>query len=149
MANLVQKFLTICLSATAGFSTFGCAETKFSQCQKIIEITKNIAKESQNNRQTTDIKKVLQMADTFEETAEEMKNLRIQDEKLMQYQIGFAEVYRGNAQATREFVDALQKKDIAKAKLTQKRVQQIGKKEQELVSNMNSYCQGNRTKDVE
>jgi Na+/phosphate symporter len=127
--------MTLCLANVS------CAATKVGQCQKIIAVTKKIAQESQNNRQTTDLQKVLQMADTFEETAEEINKISVEDEKLIQYKIGFAEVYRGNAQATREFIDALQKKDIAQARLTQKKVQQIGKKEQELVSDLNTYCQ--------
>lgn len=120
-----------------------CAETKVYQCQKIIEITKKMAQESKVNRQTTDIKQVLKMADTFEEIAEDMEKLTIQDEQLIKYQKGFAEVYRSNAQATREFIDALQTKNIPAAKLTQKQVQEIGRKEQKLGTDMNSYCQGN------
>jgi hypothetical protein len=143
MINLPQKVLTICLSFTVCFSTFGCAETKFSQCQKIIEITQKIEQESQNKRQTDDFKQVLQMADSFEETAEDMEKLNITDEKLIEYQKGFAEVYRGNARVTREFVDALQKKDINQARSTKNQVQKIGTTEQQLVNNMNSYCQGN------
>ena len=138
-----KQFLLVCLSATFCFLNIGCTETKVSQCQKIIEITKKIAQESQDNRQTTDLKKILQVADSFEETAEKMDKLSIQDEKLAQYQKRFAEIYRGNAQATREFIAALQNQDITTAKLTQKKVQQIGKKEQQLVSEMNLYCQGN------
>jgi hypothetical protein len=138
-----KQFLLVCLSATLCFFNIGCTETKVSQCQKIIEITKKIAQESQDNRQTTDLKKILQVADYFEETAEKMDKLSIQDEQLARYQKGFAEIYRGNAQATREFIAALQNQDITTAKLTQKKVQQIGKKEQQLVSEMNLYCQGN------
>jgi hypothetical protein len=138
-----KKLLLVCFSAFLGLSTFGCAQTKVSQCQQIIAITKKIAQESQNNRQTTDVKKILQVADFFEETADSMEKISIPDEKLAQYQQGFAEVYRGNAQATRDFIAALQNKDITSAKLTQKKVQEIGKKEQQLVTNMNAYCQSN------
>ncbi|NJP21925.1 MAG: hypothetical protein HC763_26240 [Hydrococcus sp. CRU_1_1] len=52
-----KKLLLVCFSAFLGLSTFGCAQTKVSQCQQIIAITKKIAQESQNNRQTTDVKK--------------------------------------------------------------------------------------------
>ncbi|MDJ0509968.1 MAG: hypothetical protein QNJ64_12025 [Crocosphaera sp.] len=100
-----------------------------------------MAEESENYRQTTDIKKVLQVADIFEETSQQMKQLKIDDEKLIDYQIGFADIYQGNADTTRQFVAALNDKDINTAKLMQQQVQQIGQKEQDLGTQMNDYCQ--------
>ncbi|MDJ0660726.1 MAG: hypothetical protein QNJ42_14745 [Crocosphaera sp.] len=118
-----------------------CAETKISQCQKIILLTQKMAEESESYRQTEDIKKVLQVADIFEETSQQMKQLKIEDEKLQEYQLGFADVYQGNADTTRQFVAALNDKDIDTAKLIQQRVQQLGKQEQKLGTEMNTYCQ--------
>jgi Na+/phosphate symporter len=135
--------LLVGLSSTFSLFAIGCAETKVSQCQKIVEMTKTIATESQNNRDTTDLQKVLQMADRFEETADNMEKMVVQDAKLSEYKVGFAEVYRGHAEATREFIDGLQNKDITKARSSQQRVKDIGKREQQLVTQMNSYCQEN------
>ncbi len=118
-----------------------CAENKVSQCQKIILITQKIAKESETNRQTEDIQKALQVADSFDEAAEEMKNLAITDEQLVKYQLGFAAIYQGYAQTTRQFISALQKKDINTVKLMQQRLKQLGQKEPELGNEMNNYCQ--------
>ncbi len=129
------------LSLTLTFMTVSCAETKVSQCQKIIVTTKKIAQESEKNRQTKDLQQVLQVADAFEEAAKTMKNLKIKDKQLAQYQQGFAEVYQGNAKATREFISALEKKDIPAAQSLQKQVQAIGQMEQKLVNEMNIYCQ--------
>ena len=120
-----------------------CAEAKISQCQKIILLTQKMAEESESYRQTEDIKKVLQVADIFEETSQQMKQLKIEDEKLQEYQIGFADIYQGNADTTRMFVDALNDKDIDTAKLMQQQVQQLGKKEQEFGAKMKDYCQDN------
>ncbi|HAC65008.1 MAG TPA: hypothetical protein DCF68_16120 [Cyanothece sp. UBA12306] len=125
------------------FILFGCAETKIFQCQKIILITQKIAKESQSNRQTTDIKKALEVADAFEEASKSMKDLKISDEQLSKYQLGFAQIYEGYAQTTRQFVSALQKKDISTLKVMQEQLKQLGKKEPELGEEMNSYCQSN------
>ncbi|WP_339377127.1 hypothetical protein [Cyanothece sp. BG0011] len=120
-----------------------CAETKVSQCQKIILLTQKMSEESESYRQTTDIKKVLQVADLFEETSQQMKQLKIEDEQLQEYQKGFADIYQGNADTTRQFVAALNDKDIDTAKLIQQQVQQLGKKEQDLGTEMNAYCQEN------
>ncbi|WP_243397332.1 hypothetical protein [Crocosphaera subtropica] len=100
-----------------------------------------MAEESESYRQTTDIKKVLQVADLFEETSQQMKQLKIEDEQLQEYQMGFADIYQGNADTTRQFVAALKDKDIDTAKLMQQQVQQLGKKEQDLGTEMNAYCQ--------
>ena len=102
-----------------------------------------MADESANYRQTEDIKKVLQVADIFEETSQQMKQLKIEDDKLQEYQMGFGDIYQGNADTTRQFVAALNDKDIDTAKLMQQQVQQLGKKEQELAAKMKDYCQDN------
>lgn len=141
-----QKYLSSTLSLlTVIFNLFliGCAETKISQCQKIILLTQKMAEESESYRQTEDIKKVLQVADIFEETSQQMKQLKIEDEKLQEYQLGFADIYQGNADTTRQFVGALNDKDIDTAKLMQQQVQQLGKREQELGAKMKDYCQEN------
>lgn len=131
------------LGTLLSFLLVSCSENRISQCQKIILLTQKMAEKSENNRQTTDVKKVLQVADDFEETAQKMKQLNLEDEQLEKYKIRFAEIYQGNADTTRQFVAALNNKDINTAKLMQNRVQQLGKKEQELGTEMNNYCQEN------
>ncbi|GBF82428.1 hypothetical protein [Aphanothece sacrum] len=135
--SLILSYLAISLN----FILVSCAETKVSQCQKIILITQKIVQESQNNRQTKDIKQALKFADVFEEAGQKMKQLKIEDEQLAKYQLGFAEIYQGNADTTRQFVSALNNKDISTARLMKQQVQQLGKKEQELGNQMNTYCQ--------
>ncbi len=139
------KFSSTLSLLTTLISVFliSCAETKISQCQKIILLTQKMAEESETYRQTTDIKKVLQVADLFEETSQQMKQLKIEDEQLQEYQLGFADIYQGNADTTRQFVAALNDKNIDTAKLMQQQVQQLGKKEQDLGTEMNAYCQEN------
>lgn len=142
----IQKYLFSPLSLLVilvNLLLMSCAETKVSQCQKIILLTQKMAEESESYRQTEDIKKVLQVADLFEETSQQMKQLTIEDETLQEYQSGFADVYQGNADTTRQFVAALNDKDIDTAKMMQQQVQQLGKKEQELGAKMQGYCQDN------
>lgn len=142
MNSKKQAFLpTLLLFFVVNLILVGCAETKVSQCQKIILVTQKIAEKSKINRQTEDIQKALQVADSFEEAAEDMRKLAISDEKLVKYQLGFAEIYQGYAQTTRQFVSALQKKDISSVKLMQQQLKQLGQKEPELGNEMNNYCQ--------
>ena len=132
-----------CLIPAIAILLSSCAETKTAQCQKIFLITKKMAEESAKNRETKDIKTVLEVADSFEKSSEELKKIELKDPKLTEYQQGLAEIYQGNADTTRSFVKALETKDIPTAKLAQDQVKQIGKKEQDLVTKTNEYCQEN------
>ena len=132
-----------CLIPAIAVILSSCAETKTAQCQKIFLITKKMAEESAKNRETKDIKTVLEVADSFEKSSEELKKIELKDPKLTEYQQGLAEIYQGNADTTRSFVKALETKDIPTAKLAQDQVKQIGKKEQDLVTKTNEYCQEN------
>ncbi len=120
-----------------------CAETKTAQCQKIFLITKKMADESAKSRDTKDTKQVLLVADAFDQASEQLKKLDLKDTQLVQYQQGLADIYQGNASTTRSFVKAIENKDIPTAKLAQDEVKQIGKKEQQLVTKTNQYCQQN------
>lgn len=122
------------------FLLSSCADTKVSQCEKIIVLTRKMAQQSEEYRQSEDMQKVLEMADIFEESAEKMKGLNIKDSNLVTYQEGFAEIYQSHANTTRNFVKALQEKDIDQARATKRQVQEIGKKEQKLGEEMHSYC---------
>lgn len=132
-----------CLIPTIAVLLSSCAETKTAQCQKIFLITKKMAEESAKNRETKDIKTVLEVADSFEKSSQELKKIELKDPKLTEYQQGLAEIYQGNADTTRNFVKALETKDIPTAKLAQDQVKQIGKQEQNLVTQTNEYCQEN------
>ncbi|MFM7437366.1 MAG: hypothetical protein ACKO2V_02000 [Snowella sp.] len=132
-----------CLIPAIAVLLSSCAETKTAQCQKIFLITKKMAEESAKNRETKDIKTVLEVADSFEKSSQELKKIELKDPKLTEYQQGLAEIYQGNADTTRNFVKALETKDIPTAKLAQDQVQQIGKKEQEIITQTNQYCQEN------
>ncbi len=120
-----------------------CADSRTYQCQKIMVIMKKMAKSSEKYRQADDIQKVLEVTDIFEEKASEMNNLKLQDQSLVIYQKGLAQVYRDYAETTRKFVEALQNKEVSTIQLMKKRVKQIGQKEQTLGEEMRTYCQDN------
>ena len=144
MNSQYKQYISLfCLIPAIAVLLSSCAETKTAQCQKIFLITKKMAEESATNRETKDIKMVLQVADAFEKASEQLKKIELKDSKLTEYQQGLAEVYQGNAETTRNFVQALETKDIPTAKLAQEQVQQIGKKEQEIITQTNQYCQEN------
>ena len=144
MNSQQKRYVSLfCLIPAIAVILSSCAETKTAQCQKIFLITKKMAEESAKNRETKDIKTVLEVADSFEKSSQELKKIELKDPKLTEYQQGLAEIYQGNADTTRNFVKALETKDIPTAKLAQDQVKQIGKQEQNLVTQTNEYCQEN------
>lgn len=118
-----------------------CAENKASQCQKIIGITQNVAQESQKNLQITNVKQVLQVADYFEKSSQEMDKTKIEDKELAKYKTGFVQVYLDYAKVTRSFVAAFHQRDLPTARLTKQQLTRISETEKQLVSEMNKYCQ--------
>lgn len=144
-AQIIGKTGSILILLTLPLSLMlsSCAETKTAQCQKIILITKKIAEESANNRDSTDPEKILTVAKAFEEAGQQVQALKLKDNQLRTYQQELANIYDGNAEATRNIINAIKSKDILTAKLAQDQVRQIGKKEQLLITQMNQYCQDN------
>lgn len=122
-----------------------CAPTKFSECEKIIQISVRVTEQTKELCQdckTEDSQEALQVADVMEKAAEEMAAIEIADEELQTYQTGFREIYQDMSQATREFVAALHQKDIVTAKAAKAKLQQVGNKEKEVVDGINNYCNG-------
>lgn len=140
-----RRFLSsLCLlSLSCSVLLVSCAESKTAQCQKIMQIPREIADKSAESRQTKDVDQVLKMADNFDESAKKMQSLSIADRQLAEYQKGYGEIYQANADITRKFIDAIKSKDIETARLMQKQVRKTGDREQTLRTELNSYCQAN------
>lgn len=122
-----------------------CSETKSSQCQKIIAITKKVAQESESYRQSQDLEQVLKVADVFERGAANLDSVKLADERLADSQQDLAEIYRGNATSTRQFIAAVKDKNIPGARAMQQQVRSLGATEKELVREINHYCQEDGT----
>lgn len=120
-----------------------CAETKSFQCQKIYRIANNVTKETQSltkSGQEVDQKTWLLAADKIEQAADEMKNLKVNDEQLKNYKTSFAQVYLDYATATREIIKVWETKDRQAAKSAQEKVRKAGQLEREVGEKINTYC---------
>ncbi|MBZ8181798.1 MAG: hypothetical protein SAL07_10420 [Oscillatoria sp. PMC 1051.18] len=134
------------LSAAISFANFGCADPKLSQCKKIIDIANDVATETQNlsdSGSNTDPQAALQVASAFEQAAQAMETLESKDEQLLDYQAGLIQVYHSHSQATRQFVEAYEKKNRGAAEAALKTVREAGNLEQEVVNGINNYCNVN------
>lgn len=120
-----------------------CAETKSFQCQKIYQIANEVTKETQSltkSGQEVDKKTWLLAADKIEQAADEMKNLKINDNELKNYKTLFAQVYLDYATATREIIKVWETKDRQAAKSAQEKVRKAGQLEREVGEKINTYC---------
>lgn len=134
----------ICLSLN--LFLIGCVDTKHSECNQVIEVTLNMADKTKNlyqQRDTKDSQKALQLADAFDEAVLSLKNLEIQDQNLVTYQNGFATMYQGLSLSTRDFVAALNKKNLDNAKLAKQQLQKQALTEQQLLKGLTNYCKTN------
>jgi hypothetical protein len=118
-----------------------CSASKTAQCKKLILITQKMAEESSQYRNTTAEADILKIADSFDQTAEKVEKLALNDPQLTDYQQQLVTIYRGNGEATRSMISALASKDILTAKLAQDQVQNIGKQEQQVITDITRYCQ--------
>lgn len=146
MPCLLRASVLLTLCTAIGFSAASCGQSRVAQCnnvQEIINRAVNEAKQLTDSGQTDDPQAMLQAADAMEQAAQDMEALELTDEQLNEYRAGFIKMYQDNAQATREFVDAFEKKDRSAAEAALNKVQQINKPEPELVAGINSYCAPN------
>ena len=134
VAQLLILLITSCLLSS-------CQNIKATNCREIISISAQIARETKENLKTQNIENVLNVAKTFENTAREIKSIKIKDKQLKSYSQGLADIYQKYAMITRDFVEAFQEKDLEKAIRHKDEINKLFQQQQKLVSNINSYCQ--------
>ncbi|MEB3160667.1 MAG: hypothetical protein VKL20_04325 [Synechocystis sp.] len=156
MLNYMRSPLTSCLLTPSpslrqcliwggllilGQGLISCSASKTAQCKKLILNTQKMAEESSEYRNTTEQADILKVADSFDQTADKVEKLSLNDPRLADFQQQLVEIYRGNGEATRSMLNALASKDILTAKLAQDQVNTIGKQEQQVITDINRYCQ--------
>ncbi len=140
-----RYFVVFTLTATISLSLASCAESKISQCNKIIQVANEAVSEAKsitNGGQASDPKAMLKAADAMEKASQEMEAIEVKDAKLQDYQAGFINMYRDTSQATRDFVGAFEKKDRSAAEAALNKLQQATTPERQLVEEINTYCAG-------
>lgn len=141
LPKFCQRWLIGLLILALNQGLTGCATSVADQCKKLMLITQKTSEQSQKYRQTTDSEEVLKVSDAFEEAAERLEKLNLQDPTLAQHQNTLATVYRGNAESSRTMLQALASKDILTAQLAQNQVQTLGQQERQAITDINVHCQ--------
>lgn len=140
-----RYFVLLPLSAVISLLATSCAESKISQCNKIIQVANTAVSEAKavtNGGQASDPKAMLKAADAMEKASQEMNVIEVKDAKLQDYKAAFISMYRDTSKATRDFITAFEKKDRPAAEVALKNLQQATVPEKQLVTDINSYCSG-------
>lgn len=127
----------------------GCSASKSAQCQRIYAIANALVTENQSlslvkEVSNTDLDEWLRGAETIEEAARKMKALNLEDTQLVTYKNDWVKFQIIYAKATRDMVKARQDRDLTAAENANKNAVEAGKLEQQVTSQINSYCQVDR-----
>lgn len=145
MHFLTRYFVLTPLTAAIGVLSVSCAESKVSQCNKIIQVANQAVSEAKavtKGGQISDPQAMLKAADSMEKASQEMEAIQVKDPKLQDYQAGFITMYRDTSKSTRDFVTAFQKKERSTAEAALTKLQQATAPEKQLVQEINTYCSG-------
>jgi hypothetical protein len=133
------------MTVAISFLTVSCGESKVSQCQKIINVANQASTEAKvltKGGQPIDPDAMVKAADTMDKAAQAMELIKLSDNKLKEYQTGFSKMYRDTSTAMRGLVEPLKNKDRQKVFATLKNLRQAIVPEPQLVSGLNTYCNG-------
>ena len=136
-------FVLLPLTATLSLLTVSCSESKVSQCNKIIKVANQAVTEAKsitNGGQASDSQAMLKAADAMEKASKDMEAIKVNDQKLQDYQTRFVTMYRDTSKATRDFVAAFKKKDRSAAEAALTNLQKATTPEKQLVEGINVYC---------
>lgn len=143
MIQYKKYFKLLLLIIIINFSLSGCFKTKVNECRKIINISTQLAEVTQTNLAVENIDKILEIADTFDESAKKILDKKNKDQQLAEYSQKLATIYQKYAQITRNFVTAFQNKDTENAIMYKQEVINLAQEQEDLVNNINNYCQQN------
>lgn len=124
-------------------SLLGCFNSKKSQCNKIIKISSQLAEVTHSNLETQDRNKILETADKFHGTAEEILAQKITDQPLEEYSKNLSNIYQRYSEFTKKFIIAFENKDTENGILLKEKLINLAHEQEKLVNNINNYCQKN------
>lgn len=145
LSDRYNKVIICCLSMLASLLANGCSDTKYIQCEQIIQIANNVVSEKNkliDNNSSVDIecKTWLRAARMINQAALRVEAINLQDPQLIKYQTDLAQVYRIYSQATYDAVRAWENKNIEALQVAHTDAEKAGQLEAKLGSVINTYC---------
>jgi methyl-accepting chemotaxis protein len=133
------------LSAAVGLLLCACGQSKITECNALVEVLNKGAKDihDRTNVITSKPEAVAEykaLADTADQVAEGASKVEIRSPELKKLSSDYQNVMREFAKAARD-IAAADTKDIAKMNTAANNMEKIGKEEEQLVADINKYCQ--------
>jgi hypothetical protein len=122
------------------FSLLGCINSKAKSCQQIIKVTSEVEKNAKDNLTNQNLNNILKVADSFDDAGQKILQEKIKDQTLAEYGKNLGQIYLDYGKNTRNFVEAFKNKDQEKAILYQAEISSLFTKQQQLVTQINNYC---------
>ncbi len=137
------------ISLLLGNLMAACAESKVSQCNKMIAVVnkgvtelRGMAPKGKNTDPQAQLTALSEMATKMEGYATELQGLKLSDEKLKTFQTNFITLYRDTSKASRDMVSAVKSNDTKAINTSLQSLQKATAPESKLVNDTNQYCQG-------
>lgn len=140
---MIKQIKLLFLILIINGSLLGCFNSKKAECNKIIEISSQLAEVTQSNLAIEDTNKILEIADKFDRTAEEILEQKIKDQQLEEYSKNLSIIYQKYSEFTRNFITAFENKDTENGILFKEKLINLAQEQENLVKNINNYCQKN------
>lgn len=126
----------------------GCTKTKYTQCEQIFNIARQITSSSTmaytSQKQAGELKTWLEAAKLMDTAARQLEALPIEDLQLNEYKTKLASVYQIYGEATLDAVKAREFKNLDALKSARDRARSASKLQQEAVTRINAYCLNDR-----
>lgn len=140
-----NKVIICCLSMLVSLLANSCSDTKYIQCEQIIQIANSVVREKNkliDNNSSVDIenKTWLQAARMINQAALRVEAINLQDPQLIKYQTDLAQVYRIYSQATYDAVRAKESQNRKALQVAHTDAEKAGRLEAKLGSVINNYC---------
>ena len=145
LGDRYNQGIICCLSMLVSLLANGCSDTKYIQCEQIIQIANNVVREKHkliDNHSSVYIesKTWLQAANMINHAALRIEAINLQDPQLIKYQTDLAQVYRIYSQATYDAVRAWEHKNIKALQVAHTDAEKAGQLEAKLGRVINTYC---------
>lgn len=145
MGDRLSYSVIFCLGILVSSLAVSCGETKYAQCEQIIQIANGVVNEKTKLIDTSDSTKIesktwLQAARMIYQAAQKLEGVNLQDPKLIEYQSDLAQVYRIYSQATYDAVQAWESKNLQALQVAHTDAEKAGQWEEKLGKIINNYC---------
>lgn len=126
------------------FFLSGCSNlTRLKECEKLANITTGLANQTMPNLPEKNQDIISSSQQQFFIASEQINTQNWQDSNIREYSNNLGEIYQKYGALTQEFLSALHRKEREKALSIQTKLNDLGIKQIEIVTEINNYCQAN------